>query len=551
MRPFLVLATFLVTLAAGPHPGRADVRNPHGIAVIIGNKTYQRHGIPEVKYADRDAQAIRDYVIDVLGYANDNIIWLPNATESNLLSVFGSADDPRGKLARYLWGDGKSDVFVYYSGHGAPGLGDGQAYLLPVDADPNAASQTGYSLDLLRRNLQKLNARSVTVLLEAGFSGASAGGPLLADAPAMTRPANPLPPAGVGKLTWIAAAGPDQLANWDNKHRHGLFTEYFLEAVYGRADDPQYGGLHDGRIRLAAVREYLDEEMSHAARREIGHFQTATISGDAGVVLATLTPDRQPVQHDEEPPTVAPAPTAKGADAGDQIGRMAIGGAGLQMAMSADETALTGDEAFQLSDSDRRLVQQWLAAAGHDPGGTDGVFGPSARAAIIAYQRSIGAPPTGTLTADEFAHLRDDGAAQEQVMTQMARPHPPAKPTQASAPQGQADDLLRQGNAARDRKDYAAALNLFRRAASGGDADAMNELGMLYDKGEGVKKNYAVAMRWFRRAADKGNILAMRNVGLLYKAGAGTPRDLNEARNWLNKAAELGDQQSRDELAKL
>ena len=571
MRPFLLMATSLIVLAAGPTPGQAEVRNPHGIAVIIGNKTYQNKDIPEVKYADRDAQAIKDYVVDVLGYAEDNIIFLPNATESNLLSVFGSADDPDGKLARYMWDGGRSDVFVYYSGHGVPSLKDGQPYLLPVDADPSAVSQTGFSLELLKTNLQKIGARSVTVLLDACFSGGSAGGQLLGDASVMTRPASPLPAGGAGGLTWIAASGATELANWDNRHRHGLFTEYFLEAVYGRADDPQYGGHHDGRITLAAVQDYLDEEMSHFARREIGRFQKATISGDPGFVLASLTPDAPPQRHDETtastvPFTDAPAPGAtaapapavpepapqaspalaapppvpvasadelerqgeaalgrgesvaalglfrqaaalgktaamdnigllyevglgvhrdyaeamrwfrKAADAGDtmapvyvgnmyrdgegvpadpaearrwfaksakagnQIGRMAVAGAGLQLAPPTGEIALTGEAAFTLSESDRRLVQQWLAALGHDPGGTDGAFGPATRAAIMAYQRSIGAPATGTLTADEFAHLRDDGAVQQQAMTQMSRPHPPAASPQAPAAAVQVDD---------------------------------------------------------------------------------------------------------------
>ena len=49
-------------------------------------------------------------------------------------------------------------------------------------------------------------------------------------------------------MTILTAAGPTQLANWDTTDRHGLFTEYFLRAVYGAADDPTVGGPHDGRI---------------------------------------------------------------------------------------------------------------------------------------------------------------------------------------------------------------------------------------------------------------------------------------------------------------
>jgi hypothetical protein len=99
MRALLLMATSLVALGFAPSAGGAESRNPYAVAVIIGNKSYQNHDIPEVKYADRDAEAIRRYAIDVLGYDEENIIFIEEATQGRLLSVFGSADAPRGKSA--------------------------------------------------------------------------------------------------------------------------------------------------------------------------------------------------------------------------------------------------------------------------------------------------------------------------------------------------------------------------------------------------------------------------------------------------------------------
>lgn len=46
------------------------------VAVIIGNKTYQGR-IPAVDYAYRDAEAIKRYVVDVLGLpASKTSSWL-------------------------------------------------------------------------------------------------------------------------------------------------------------------------------------------------------------------------------------------------------------------------------------------------------------------------------------------------------------------------------------------------------------------------------------------------------------------------------------------
>jgi peptidoglycan hydrolase-like protein with peptidoglycan-binding domain len=443
MRPVALAATLLAALAVAPTPGHAEARNPFAVAVIIGNKTYQNHDIPEVKYADRDAEAIRRYAIDVLGYDEQNIIFLQNASQGAMLKVFGSADDPKGQLARWLRPGGKSDVLVYYSGHGVPSVKDAQSYLLPVDADPNAVSQNGYPLNLLYANLQKLGAHSVTVLLDACFSGASAEGPLISGASVLTRPASAAPAAAqAGGLTVLAASQADQVANWDGKHRHGLFTEYFLEAVYGRANDPQYGGTGNGRITLGAVQKYLDQEMSYVAEREDGRDQNATVSGDPGMVLAALTPDAPPHRLDETPSTPAAAPPPAPAPQAAPAPPAPPPPAPAAATPAPAATPSAAEDALALSAGDRVLVQQWLGALGYPTGGTDGAFGPATRAAIAAYQRVVGAPASGYLTSDLFVRLRRDGQprldaarspAPRSAPAQSATVAPPPAPVPAPA----------------------------------------------------------------------------------------------------------------------
>ncbi len=45
------------------------------------------------------------------------------------------------------------------------------------------------------------------------------------------------------------------------------------------------------------------------------------------------------------------------------------------------------------------------------------------------------------------------------------------------------------------RGDYAIALRIFRRLADQGDADAQNNLGLMYHQGQGVAQDYAAAVR--------------------------------------------------------
>ena len=157
--PLLLLG--LALCAAGP-PSMvsADIRNPEGVAVIIGNKSY-RHDVPEVRFADRDAAAFKRYVIDVLGFDEGNVIELHDAGQADMEAALGNERSHQGNLWSHLDAEGNSDVVVFYSGHGVPDLnetpeGTRRAYLLPTDADPNTANINGFPIDLLFRNLGRL-----------------------------------------------------------------------------------------------------------------------------------------------------------------------------------------------------------------------------------------------------------------------------------------------------------------------------------------------------------------------------------------------------------
>ena len=69
---------------------------------------------------------MRRYLLD-LGNREGNIIFIKDATQTQMMAVFGSKDTHRGKLFSYIR-PGESDVTVFYSGHGVPGLKDRRGY---------------------------------------------------------------------------------------------------------------------------------------------------------------------------------------------------------------------------------------------------------------------------------------------------------------------------------------------------------------------------------------------------------------------------------------
>ncbi len=281
--PLLAPAGSDEALAASAPIAPPAAVNADAVAVIIGNKAYTGD-IPEVDYAYNDAEAMKRYVIDALGYREVNIIDLRDATLAALQKVFGTRETEKGQLYNWLK-PGRSDVTVFYSGHGVPGLNDKRGYLLPVNGDPSLAAITGYSLDVLQTNLAKLPARSVQVFLDACFSGNSAGGMLQAAMSGITiTPKLPGQAAG-NNFVMLTAASGDQVASWDLAAKHGLFTVHLLAALGGKADGEGYGD-GDGVVTLAEVKAYLDEKMTLAARRTFNREQNATMVGAGETVLS-------------------------------------------------------------------------------------------------------------------------------------------------------------------------------------------------------------------------------------------------------------------------
>ncbi|NCQ19449.1 MAG: hypothetical protein GW805_14115, partial [Ignavibacteria bacterium] len=151
---FVSATSFLSKLDLAENIPVAKVRNNNAVAVIIGNKNYSR--APDVDFALNDAALVKNYVITALGYDKDNIIYVEDASQSDFGIIFGNDQNYKGKLFDYTRKD-VSEVFIYYSGHGAPDTDTKKGFLVPVDCDPNRVSLNGYGLSTLYSNLDKIS----------------------------------------------------------------------------------------------------------------------------------------------------------------------------------------------------------------------------------------------------------------------------------------------------------------------------------------------------------------------------------------------------------
>ncbi|WP_031480961.1 caspase family protein [Maridesulfovibrio frigidus] len=237
-------------------------KRPDAVAVIIGNKNYARYGngIPDVRYAARDAGFMKKYLVTIFGYSPDNIIYITDATRGSLNTVFGSGGR-RGKLHNMIK-PGKSDVFIYYSGHGAPDMETGKPYLVPVDADVNYIANNGYSMQEFYANMAKLKAAKLTVVMDACFSGGFSEGTLLKGRRLIKPKINKSAMNISSRTVLFASSDAAQVSHWYPDKGHGLYTYFFLKGVAGAADSNK-----DKKITVNELTSYLKENVPVVARR--------------------------------------------------------------------------------------------------------------------------------------------------------------------------------------------------------------------------------------------------------------------------------------------
>lgn len=224
--------------------------SPDNFALIVGIQRYG--GLPEASFAERDARAMRSHLV-AMGYPERNIISLIGADASRA----GLAKNLETKLPRLV--NERSTVLFYYSGHGAPDPVTGEAYLVPVDGDPEFLKDTAYPLAQLHKGLGRLKARKVLAVVDACFSGVGGRSVL----PKGTRPLVTKVKTGLSgsdKLVFMSASDDHQISGTAEEQGHGLFTYYFLKGLNGDA-------ARSGKVTAQGVYDYLKPKVMDEASR--------------------------------------------------------------------------------------------------------------------------------------------------------------------------------------------------------------------------------------------------------------------------------------------
>ena len=100
--------------------------------------------------------------------------------------------------------------------------------------------------------------------------------------------------------------------------------------------------------------------------------------------------------------------------------------------------------------------------------------------------------------------------------------------------------------------DYNKALQYFLKAAEKGLADAMYQVGSIYQNGQGVEKDMKKACRWYEKGAHRGDADCQNLFGGSFYSGVGNyPKSFESAVEWWEKAFLQGNDLAAESLAML
>ena len=245
--PAAPVATAVMYKSDVDAPAYKAAENPDAYALVVGVEKYNT--LPEARFADRDAKAMNAHLL-AMGYPQRNIVLLTGnqATRTGLVK----------NLEAWLPNNvtEKSTVMFYFSGHGAPDAKITQAYLVPMDGDPQYLEETAYPIKRLYAKHAALKAKRVLVALDSCFSG-TGGRSVLAQG---TRPLVAkleIAPAEE-KIVSLAASSSEEITGALEEQGHGLFTYQLLKALTETA----------GRGSVGEVYAALKPRVQDEARRQ-------------------------------------------------------------------------------------------------------------------------------------------------------------------------------------------------------------------------------------------------------------------------------------------
>ena len=248
--------------------GKKVKTNSNALALIVGVERYENTNA-DALYADRDAKMFRDYATEKLGVTENRIKTLLN-DKAEYADILLTTKDWLRRASK----TNKSDIYIFFAGHGLASDDGKNMYLLPYDGRPRLLNDTALMRDRLFKEIKEANPRSVTVFLDTCYSGTTRGTDMLvASRPIMIKAKEQSIPEN---FTVFSAAAGDQTSKPLEEAKHGMFSYFLMKGMEGDADTN-----NDNKITARELHTYVEQNVVQQSSGS----QTPELQGDKDRVL--------------------------------------------------------------------------------------------------------------------------------------------------------------------------------------------------------------------------------------------------------------------------
>ena len=231
--------------------------NNKTFAVVIANELYKHE--ESVPYAKTDGESFRNYCVKTLGLPEERVHFSADATLNEMRMAIHWIKDIGEAFGE------EAKVLFYYAGHGVADDASRSAFLLPVDGSGRDA-ESGYPIEKLYAQLGALPVGSVSVFLDACFSGAKRDGDMMvASRGVAIKPKTTTPQ---GKMVILSATTGDETAALYPQEGHGLFTYFLLKKLQESK----------GECTMGELAEYVSRRVNQESVVVNKRPQTPTVS---------------------------------------------------------------------------------------------------------------------------------------------------------------------------------------------------------------------------------------------------------------------------------
>ncbi len=228
------------------------------IALIIGNENYIGFDSEvNVDFAKRDAEVFKNYAIKTFGLLEKNVFLITDATSANMLRNIDLVTELVKRMGP------NTELIFFYAGHGYPEPETQNPLIIPVDVNTTNLTSAIPLKDIYKK-FAETNAKKITVIIDACFSGGGRNKGLLAARAVRIKPKEE---AVSGNMIVLTASTGDQTALPYGTQKHGLFTYFLLKKLQETKGEASFGEIFD----------YLKERIGIESLRSLGKPQDPSV----------------------------------------------------------------------------------------------------------------------------------------------------------------------------------------------------------------------------------------------------------------------------------